>query len=50
MTIQTRYFFVVSMDVQADKEDFFNAVYDAKHVPNLAAVPGVIGATSRDIA
>ena len=50
MTIQTRYFFVVSMDVQADKEDFFNAVYDAEHVPNLAAVPGVIGATSRDIA
>jgi len=45
MTIQTRYFFVVSMDVQADKEDFFNAVYDTEHVPNLAAVPGVIGAT-----
>ena len=41
----SRYFFVVSMDVPTDKEDFFNEVYDTEHVPYLTAVPGVISAT-----
>jgi hypothetical protein len=45
MPITARYFFVVSMDVQADKEDLFNEVYDSEHVPYLSAVPGVISAT-----
>lgn len=43
--MKTRYFFVVSMDVQADKEDFFNEVYDTEHVPDLTSVPGVLSAT-----
>ena len=41
----SRYLFVVSMDVAADREDFFNEVYDTEHVPYLTAVPGVISAT-----
>lgn len=45
MTIETRYFFVVSMDVAPDKEALFNEVYEAEHVPYLSAVPGVLGAT-----
>lgn len=45
MPIRTRYFFVVSMDVAADKEDLFNEVYDSEHVPYLTAVSGVLAAT-----
>lgn len=45
MPINTRYFFTVSMDVQADKEALFNEIYDSEHVPLLSAVPGVLGAT-----
>jgi len=45
MPIQTRYFFIASMDVQADKEDLFNEVYDQEHIPYLATVPGVISMT-----
>ena len=45
MPIQTRYFFVVSMDVPEDKEELFNEVYEAEHVPYLTSVPGVLGAT-----
>jgi hypothetical protein len=41
MPIKSRYLFVVSMDVDADKEARFNEVYDTEHVPNLAKVPGV---------
>ena len=40
-----RYIFVVSMDVEASKEELFNEVYDTEHVPFLSAVPGVISAT-----
>ena len=43
--MKTSYFFVVSMDVPADREDFFNQVYETEHVPYLTAVPGVLGAT-----
>ena len=39
MPIGTRYFFVVSMDVPAAKEDLFNQVYETEHVPYLTAVP-----------
>ena len=45
MPMQTRFFFVVSMDVPAEKEDFFNEVYDTEHVPYLTSVPGVVSAT-----
>jgi hypothetical protein len=41
MPIESRYLFVVSMDVDADKEALFNEVYDAEHVPNLLKVSGV---------
>ncbi len=42
MPFQTKYVFTASMDVQPDKEDLFNEVYDTEHVPLLQAVPGVI--------
>ena len=45
MPIKTRYFFMVGMDVPAEKEDFFNQVYDGEHVPYLTSVPGVLSAT-----
>lgn len=37
-----RYQFIVSLDVDADKEDLFNEVYDSEHIPYLLAVPGVL--------
>ncbi len=45
MPIKTRYLFIASMDVDADKEELFNEVYDQEHVPNLLKVPGVIAVT-----
>jgi hypothetical protein len=33
------------MDVDPEKEDLFNEVYDTEHVPNLLKVPGVHGVT-----
>ena len=45
MSKTPRYLFVVSMDVQPEKEDLFNEVYDQEHVPFLTSVPGVISAT-----
>jgi hypothetical protein len=44
MPIKSKYLFVVSMDVQPDKEALFNEVYDKEHVPNILKVPGVHGA------
>jgi hypothetical protein len=41
MPIKSKYLFVVSMDVDADKEALFNEVYDTEHVPTLLKVPGV---------
>jgi hypothetical protein len=41
MPIKSKYVFVASMDVAADKEALFNEVYDQEHVPNLLKVPGV---------
>jgi len=35
------YLFIVSMDVDADKEALFNEVYDTEHIPLLLQVPGV---------
>jgi hypothetical protein len=45
MPIKSRYLFVVSMDVDADREAVFNEVYDTEHVPNLLRVPGVHAAS-----
>lgn len=42
MPFKTRYVFVVSMDVDPDKDAIFNEVYDTEHVPELMKVPGVI--------
>jgi hypothetical protein len=42
MPIAGNYLFIVSMDVQPDKEDLFNEVYDTEHVPLLGKVPGVV--------
>ncbi len=41
MPLTSKYLFVASMDVDPDKEDLFNEVYDTEHVPNLLQVPGV---------
>ena len=41
MPIKSKYLFIASMDVEADKEALFNEVYDTEHVPNLLKVPGV---------
>jgi hypothetical protein len=45
MAINSRYLFVVSMDVDADKEALFNDIYDTEHIPNLLRVPGVRAVT-----
>jgi hypothetical protein len=45
MTINSKYLFVVSMDVDDDKEALFNEIYDTEHIPNLLKVPGVRGVT-----
>lgn len=45
MTINSKYIFVASMDVDPDKEALFNEVYDTEHIPNLLKVPGVHAAT-----
>ena len=41
MPISSKYLFVVSMDVEPDKEALFNEVYDTEHIPNILKVPGV---------
>ena len=45
MAIETHYLFTASMDVDPDKEDLFNEVYDTEHIPNLKEVPGLISVT-----
>jgi hypothetical protein len=44
MAIAGKYLFIVSMDVQADKEALFNEVY-GEHIGYVLKVPGVRGAT-----
>ena len=36
MPIGTRYVFIASMDVDPEKEDLFNEVYDTEHAPDGA--------------
>src|SRR5215467_8066295 len=45
MPINSKYVLVASMDVDLDKEDLFNEVYDTEHIPNLLNVSGVHSAT-----
>ena len=45
MPMKSKYLFVASMDVDADKEALFNEVYDTEHVPLLLKVPGVRSVT-----
>ena len=45
MATTTRYLFMVSMDVDPDKEALFNEVYDNEHVPYLQEVDGVHAVT-----
>ena len=42
MQFEGRYLLNVSMDVEPDKEDIFNEVYEAEHAPLLMGVPGVL--------
>ena len=42
MSEKARYLFTASMDVDPEKEELFNEVYDTEHVPLLSKVPGVI--------
>ena len=42
MPFESNYVFVVGMDVDPDKEDLFNEVYDTEHIPDLLKVPGVV--------
>ncbi len=42
MPFNAKYAFMVSMDVDADKEALFNEVYDDEHIPALLKVDGVV--------
>ena len=42
MPINTNYLLIASMDIDPDKEEVFNDVYDNEHIPNLREVPGVL--------
>ena len=42
MPPRSRYLFIASMDVEPDREDRFNEVYNTEHCPLLSQVPGVI--------
>ena len=44
MLVQSRYLFSVDMDVDPDKDELFNEVYDEEHIPRLLEVPGVLSA------
>lgn len=45
MSAKARYLFIASMDVDPEKEELFNEVYDQEHVPLLSKVPGVVTIT-----
>jgi len=42
MPITGKWIFTAAMDVDPDKEDIFNQVYDEEHIPLIGKVPGVI--------
>ena len=47
---KARYVFTAAMDVEADKEELFNEVYDTEHIPELLKVPGVLAVTRTTLA
>ena len=38
-----KHLYIAQLDVPAEHEAEFNRLYDEEHVPNLLAVPGVLG-------
>ena len=42
MAAQSKYLFVVMMDVQPQKEAEFNEIYNNEHIPNMLKVPGML--------
>ena len=44
MATKANYIFSVSMDVDPEKEDLFNEVYDTEHIPLILKVPGILSA------
>ena len=41
MASNAPYIYVVRLDVEPDKEELFNKLYDEEHIPLLLKVPGV---------
>lgn len=46
MSLNSKYLFIASMDVDREHDAIFNEVYDKEHIPNLSRVPG-IGSVAR---
>ena len=44
MSADGQYLFVVMLDVEPDKEEEFNELYNNEHIPFLLEVPGVLSA------
>jgi hypothetical protein len=42
MPLTSKYLFIASMDVDKEKDQLFQDVYDQDHIPHLMEVPGVI--------
>ena len=42
MPFESKFVLVVAMDVEPDKEELLNEVYDTEHIPNLLEVDGVV--------
>jgi hypothetical protein len=45
MPLESKYIWTVAMDVESEKEELFNDMYDNEHVPNLLKIQGVTSAT-----
>ena len=43
--LHSKYLFIASMDIDADREALFNEVYNTEHCPLLNEIPGVLGVT-----
>lgn len=42
MASRSPYLLIASMDVDADRDELFNRVYDEEHIPYLSQVPGLL--------
>lgn len=49
MSLQSRYLFIASMDIDPQREHLFNEVYNEEHCPSLSKVPGVMSITRFEI-